>query len=182
MRFQGKAAVVRKHRMAHRVRPGTPGRLLRALYRMPVLLYRLGLGPMLGRRFLMVVHRGRTSGRLYQTVLEVVHYDPATQESIVAAAYGRHADWYRNLQSARAVEVRTGGGRFVPEQRVLTADEAGAAFDEYARHHPLLARLIPRLFGMRYDGSPAARRALVARVPMMAFRPRGSVSDWERAR
>lgn len=157
--------------MARRERPAKPGRVLRIIYRVPVLLFRVGGGGLLGHRFLMVVHRGRRSGRLRRTVLEVVHYDPATHESVVAAAYGARSDWYRNLRAAPALEVHTGGHRYIPVQRVLTVEEAEAAFAQYARRHPLLARLIPRLLGIPSDGSPAARRALAVQVPMVAFRP-----------
>ena len=50
-------------------------RTLRAAFRLPERLYRSGLGPLLGRRFLRLSHRGRRSGAPYATVLEVVAYD-----------------------------------------------------------------------------------------------------------
>ena len=39
---------------------------------MPIYLYRLDLGRLLGHRFLLLVHRGRKSGLLRETVLEVI--------------------------------------------------------------------------------------------------------------
>jgi deazaflavin-dependent oxidoreductase (nitroreductase family) len=163
--------------MARWPRFGKPGRVLRLLYRIPMGLYAMGGGALLGHRFLMVVHRGRKSGRLYRTVLEVVRYDPATQESVVAAGYGPRADWFRNLQAAPAVEVQIGRQRFVPAQRRLSREEAAAEYADYERRHPRLARLFPLLFGISYDGSPAARLALADRIPMMAFRPRALAHD-----
>lgn len=47
-------------------------RMQRALFRAPILLDRLGLGGLLGHRFLLLTHTGRTSGRPRQVVLEVV--------------------------------------------------------------------------------------------------------------
>lgn len=134
-------------------------------------MYALGGGALLGHRFLMVVHRGRKSGRQYRTVLEVVRYDPVKQESVVAAGYGPRADWYRNLQAGPAVEVQTGRQRFVPSLRMLSREEAAWVYADYERRHPWLARLFPLLFGISYDGSPAARLALADRVPMVAFHP-----------
>jgi hypothetical protein len=56
---------------------------------LPIYLYRLNLGLLLGHRFLLLVHRGRRSGLLRETVLEVILYEPATRESVVLSAWGR---------------------------------------------------------------------------------------------
>jgi hypothetical protein len=96
----------------------------------------------------------------------------------VAAGYGPRADWYQNLMAARAVEVQTDRSRFVPVQRQLSTDEAALVFADYERRHPRLARLIPMVFSIAYDGSPAARRALAIRMPMIAFRPQASARQF----
>ena len=61
-------------------------------------LYQLGLGGLLGRRFLCLTHRGRKSGQIRRTVLEVISYDPRTHELRVASAWEGKTDWYRNIQ------------------------------------------------------------------------------------
>ena len=61
-------------------------------FRLPIYLYRLKLGWSLGHHFLLLVHKDRKSGLLHQTVLEVVRYDPATEESVVLSARGEKAD------------------------------------------------------------------------------------------
>ena len=55
----------------------------RLAFRLPIYLYRLDLGWILGHRFLMLVHQGRRSGLLRETVLEVILYDPDTSQSVV---------------------------------------------------------------------------------------------------
>jgi hypothetical protein len=75
-----------------------PAGALRLAFRLPIYLYRLNLGWMLGHRFLLFVHLGRKSGLLRETVLEVILYDPATRESVVLSAWG-------------------GEGRLVPQHR-----------------------------------------------------------------
>ncbi len=136
-------------------------------------LYRMGLGPLLGRRFLAVTHRGRKSAKLYDTVLEVAVYDPATHESIVVSAYGTKADWYRNLQASPAVRVRTGRMDYVPEHRMLTEEEAINAAAQFCRDHPWEAKLAPRVLPAigavaRGSSDPVA---MLASLPMVAFRP-----------
>jgi hypothetical protein len=47
------------------------------LLRLPRLLYRVGLGWLLGHRLAEITHRGRTSGRIHHTVVEVLRFEPA---------------------------------------------------------------------------------------------------------
>lgn len=99
-----------------------PARVLRLLFRLPIYLYRLNLGWLVGHRGLLLVHRGRKSGRVYQTVLEVIFYDPETRESVVLSGWGEKADWYRNIKASPALEVQTGRQRYVPSQRFLAPE------------------------------------------------------------
>lgn len=149
---------------------GRPGPVLRAIFRAPGALYRLRLGGLLGHRFLQVTHSGRKSGRVYRTVLEVVAYDKAIQESVVVAGFGTESDWYRNLQASPALEIATGWRRYVPQQRFLSVEEGAAALADYESRNGRLATAgLRQLFA--YDGTPASRLALARRIPMVAFRP-----------
>lgn len=151
-------------------RPPTGWR--RLLLRSPVYLYRVGLGRLFGHRLLVITHRGRNSGRLYRTPLEVARYDPATQEAIVPSGWGRQADWYRNIQASPAIEVWLGGRRFRPEQRFLSESEAAEVMAHYARRHPRGTRELTRwLLDHRYDNAHEAGEALATKVPLVGFRP-----------
>lgn len=148
-----------------------PTGVLRLAFRLPIYLYRLGLGRLLGQRFLLLTHRGRRSGRVHQTTLEVVRYDPARREAIVASGWGEESDWYRNLKASPALEVRVGGERYPPKQRFLTPEEVHAEIVDYERRYPWATRIITPLLGFRLDGSEAARRAFADSLRMVAFRP-----------
>ena len=152
-----------------------PSRLLKAVFAAPAVLYRIGLGWMLGKRILALTHRGRKSGKLRETVLEVLLFDPDSKESVVVSAYGSDADWYRNLRVQPALRVRTGRMDYVPEQRFLTADEAREAAIEFSRRHRWETRLVPRVLPAigaavpkHSDSDPVD---LLASLPMVAFRP-----------
>src|SRR6266511_3711376 len=71
---------------------------LRALLRLPIWLYRLRLGWLLGERGLMLTHIGRKSGQLRRTVLEVGGYDPTSDTYTIVAGWGERSDWVRNIQ------------------------------------------------------------------------------------
>ena len=148
-----------------------PSRTLRLALRLPVCLYHLHLGWLLGHRFLLLAHKGRKTGQARQTVLEVILYDPTTRESVVVSAWGARADWYRNLLESPAIEVRTGRERYTPVQRFLTSEEAYTALVDYEHRHPWAARVFAKLFGYPLDGSEAARRTFVEPMRLVAFRP-----------
>lgn len=141
----------------------------------PAVLYRVGLGWMLGKRILALTHRGRKSGKLRETVLEVLLFDPDSKESVVVSAYGSGADWYRNLRAQPALRVRTGRMDYVPEQRFLTAEEARAAAIEFSRRHRWETRLVPRVLPAIGAAVPKDSDSdpvdLLASLPMVAFRP-----------
>jgi deazaflavin-dependent oxidoreductase (nitroreductase family) len=148
--------------------------LIRAL-RAPAVLYDCNLGWLLGRRFLRLTHRGRRSGRCYQTMLEVIGNDRARHEVFVMVGLGRRAQWYRNVLAGGAVELAIAGEHFRPDYRELAPVEAAAVLGGYERRNRLLASIVrvvlSRLVGWRYDGSPPARERLVGDLPILAFRP-----------
>jgi deazaflavin-dependent oxidoreductase (nitroreductase family) len=107
---------------------------------LPIYLYRLDLGWLLG-------HRGHKSGLLRETLLEMILYNPATGESIVLSAWGEKADWYRNMEVTPALEARTASERCVPEQRLLVPEENHAVLAGYRRRHPLAFRVFVKASG-----------------------------------
>jgi len=147
-----------------------PGGLLRWLLDLPRWLYRLRLGWLLGHRFLLLTHRGRRSGRVHRTVLEVAAFDPGTGESIVASGWGQRTQWYRNLEAAPALEIETGGRRYRPQQRLLTCNEVYDVMAAYVRRYHPPQRIVARLFGLRFDGSDRGSER-VQLLRGVAFRP-----------
>jgi deazaflavin-dependent oxidoreductase (nitroreductase family) len=143
----------------------------RLMFRAPIVLYRLGLGWLLGHQFLLLTHVGRKSGRVRETVLKVLRYDHQTGESIVAAAWGERADWYRNIQTRPALAVAIGRDRYVPTQRILPPDEAFTVFEDWTRRQRRFARLMLGQIGYAIDVPEVERRALVARFPFIGLRP-----------
>ena len=149
-----------------------PRGLARLALRLPIWLYRLGLGGLLGTRFVLLTHSGRKTGRERQTVLEVVRYDKATTTFIVAAGFGPGSDWYRNLRANPQVIVQCGRRRWAMVARFLPPEQAGEELLDYARRHPLALRELARFMGYRLDGSREDVRALGQALSMVAFQPK----------
>jgi deazaflavin-dependent oxidoreductase (nitroreductase family) len=153
-----------------------PNRLTKRLLRAPAGLYSARLGWILDHRFLLLVHRGRRSGRLYRTVLEVVAWDESSREAVVVSGFGPSSQWYKNVLAAEPAEVRIGRERFAPRVRQLDEDEASSVLADYERRNrllkPIIHRILSKLAGFAYDGSDDARRRLSHALPLVAFRPR----------
>ncbi len=146
------------------------GGVLWLAFRVPVVFYRAHLGWLFGHRVLLVTHRGRRTGRLHQTALEVVRYDAGRREAIVVSAWGERGDWYRNLRANPAVEIAIAFERYRPVQRFLTTDEVEAELADYERRHPRLIRAFGRWLGYPIDGTVEARRRFAESVRMVGFR------------
>ncbi len=151
---------------------GKPSGFVGWLLRQPVRLYEHDLGWLLGHRFMEIAHYGRKSGRIHRSVVEVVRFDAATKEVIVVSAWRGHTDWYRNIQSHPALEIRIGPLRFAPQQRFLTPDETVHEMQSYVHEHRLAGRLMPWLFGIDMRGPQDEWRANVADFfKGVSFRP-----------
>lgn len=148
-----------------------PTGLLKLAFTLPRYLYRWHLGWVLGHLCLMITHVGRKTGRIRQTVLEVVHFDPSTQECIVMSGYGTQSDWYRNIEAHPAIQVQVGRQRYTPRQRMLSAEETLHILQEYQRHHPWRFRELMHLAGYSYDGTPEGLLAISQVLRGVAFRP-----------
>ncbi|MGA7098554.1 MAG: nitroreductase family deazaflavin-dependent oxidoreductase [Acidimicrobiia bacterium] len=121
---------------------GSPSGLERLLFRAPIWLYRARLGFLLGKRFCMIEHRGRKTGRLRRTVLEVVAR--ADGSIYVAAAWGRKAEWLKNLKADPHVVVHSGGGRYETKAILIGDDRARLVLSDYADHHPKTLQSLAR--------------------------------------
>lgn len=144
-------------------------RILRFIHRAPILLWRLGLGPVVGRFFLLVTTRGRKSGLPRRTVVSSSEmggrrYSPCP--------YGEQAEWYRNLVADPRVTIQTDqGARSAVAVRVSDDDEL-ASFYRLREHADRadLGRLLDQ-FGIAHD--PAALLADKDRFYLVRFDPSG---------
>jgi deazaflavin-dependent oxidoreductase (nitroreductase family) len=148
-----------------------PGRIALAFMRLPRPLYRHGFGGLLGHTFLLIAHKGRKSGKRRETVAMALTYDAETHEVVVCSAWGPDTEWIRNLRAHPALGIQIGVESYVPEQRLLSEDEAVAVGLEFRRKHPWRLRLFAAILGWGDLGSDEALRELVRGRPFVAFCP-----------
>ncbi|PZW29351.1 deazaflavin-dependent oxidoreductase (nitroreductase family) [Thermosporothrix hazakensis] len=132
-----------------------PRGLTRLLAKLPLLLYRVGLGWLLGKLFVQITHRGRKSGRIRQTVLEVLRYDRRTHEVVVVSGWQGRTDWYRNIQREPALWVTIGRISYRPAQELLSPEETYAVVREVLRRRPREAKALGAVLGIDFTAPDA---------------------------
>lgn len=149
----------------------------RLLWRAPIWFYRLGLGGLLGGKFLLLNHTGRKSGQPRQAVLEIDDYDSVTNTYLVASGFGRKADWYRNILKTPEVSIQVGRKRMKAVAEPLSADASGEAMVQYARKNPKAARNLTKLLGHELSGTEEEYRMIAqAHIPFVKLRVSGEQS------
>jgi deazaflavin-dependent oxidoreductase (nitroreductase family) len=151
-----------------------PGRIALAVFRLPLVLYRWGWGWVLGDTFLLLVHAGRKTGRPHSTVAMVLSYDPRSHQAVICSAWGKDADWIRNIQAHPALKVQIGRESFTPGQRFLSADESVAVLAGFQRRHPYRSRLLASVLGSGDLRSDTAGRDFASTRPFVALWPLAS--------
>jgi deazaflavin-dependent oxidoreductase (nitroreductase family) len=141
------------------------------IFKLPLLLYRLRLGWLMGKRFMLITHVGRRSGKVRRTILAVLRFDEKTKE-IYAVSVWKRSDWYYNIQASPALQVETGFVRYVPAQRILSPEEIATTFIEYCKQRPLFSRIVCRIPGWKWDSSYAEFLELAHTLRGVAFRPK----------
>jgi len=140
------------------------------IFKLPIVLYQLRLGWLLGNRFLQITHIGRHTGKMRKTILAVLRFDPWTREILAVSAW-KGSDWYYNIQAAPALQVESGRVRYIPQQRTLSPGEITTAFVEYRKQHPLFSRIICRIPGWKWDSTYDEFLELAHTLHGVAFKP-----------
>lgn len=116
-----------RHGVHHNLPP--PGGWRRHVARLPRAFFRVGLGPVLGRRLLLLHHTARDDGHIHHTVLEIITYDAERGCWILASS--ADAPWYLDLLAAPMTTVQVGNHHYA-----VTAHfpDAGEAAEIVGRH------------------------------------------------
>lgn len=143
-------------------------RLIIAWFFVPIhkLLLRLSNGRLLGRLeghgVLVLVTRGRRSGKPRSSPLLYFRFEESGDLIVVASNYGQdhHPAWYLNIAAEANVSVETNGERFAAEARITRGEERAALYDKVVAVNPRYAgyragtdRQIP-VVALRRTGPP----------------------------
>ncbi len=111
------------------------------IYRFPLILWRMGLGPLLGQFMMVITTIGRKSGQPRRVVLE---YHQVQGRKYILAGWAEQSDWYKNTLANPYVTIQTASGtESMLMRRVLDAEELDSLFD-IVRQHPLVKAWMER--------------------------------------
>ncbi|MEU2864577.1 nitroreductase family deazaflavin-dependent oxidoreductase [Streptomyces mirabilis] len=148
-------------------RPRLPVGWRRFGARLPILLFRGGLGWVFGRRLPLLHHTGRVTGLDRRVALEVVECKPTDGSWIVASGFGPRADWYRNLRAEPKTVIQAGNHHHAVTAHFLTPDDGAEIMADYAQRHPRTAQRLCTFMGLPSDGSEAGSREAGRNIPFI---------------
>ena len=154
-----------------------PRGLARLGWRAPIWFYRLGLGGLLGERFVLINHIGRKSGKPRQAVVEVVQHNKDSGAYVVASGFGEKADWYRNLIAHPEITIQVGRKRMPARAERLPLPQATEVMLDYNHRHPTALRTLSGILGYRTDGSEADVRFFASIIPIVALTPQNKAGS-----
>ena len=106
----------------------------RFLFVAPIVLWRLGLAPVVGRLFVLLTTSGRKSGLPRRAMLE---YFRSEKHLYVVSAFGAKAHWYQNLLADPRVVVQSArGAQTMRATRVTDDEELLTIYEFFLRRYP----------------------------------------------
>ncbi|MFE3518271.1 nitroreductase/quinone reductase family protein [Streptomyces sp. NPDC059166] len=137
------------------------------LTRLPPALFRAGLGPLFGRRVLLLHEgaRGDEPGR--RVVLDVIEHDPDEGHWTVASPSGPEATWYRDIRATPKTTIQAGNHHIAVTAHFPEPDEGGEIMARHAAAHPRAARRLCALGGFDADGSTHGYRLIGGLIPFV---------------
>lgn len=154
--------------------PDPPQGIKAILWRLPIWLYRLKLGWLLGKRMLQLTHTGRVSGQPRKAVLEVIRYDEETNTPYVASGFGEKSQWFRNISKTPEVYIQIGRQRFPAIAARLPEDKAVKIFKAYHDRYPHAIKNLSKMVGYEIGDSEAEMLDFMRLLPVVAFHPQTS--------
>jgi len=118
----------------------SPGTFFKWFFKIPILQYKLGMGWMVGKYVLLLTTTGCKSGKPRYTPLEYL-YDEEKDVYRIAAGWGGHTDWYRNLRKNPNVSVQVGGRKFNTIAEPASDEEVAEYMMTVSQRHPRMDRV-----------------------------------------
>jgi deazaflavin-dependent oxidoreductase (nitroreductase family) len=157
-----------------------PPRGVRALpWRLPIWFYRLGMGWVLGTRFLLLNHTGRKTGQTRQAVLEIIQFNPSEQKYLVASGFGKASHWYQNIKQEPIVDIQIGRKKIQAVAKELDPSLGGQIMLDYAKNNPRAIKALARLIGYEIEHTETGYRTFGENIPIIQFIPWKDQSELE---
>lgn len=147
----------------------------RWLMRMPLLLYRVGLGDLVNAaRILVLTTRGSKSGMPRHTPIE---YRQHGSKIYVISAWGTRPHWYQNLLTHTSVTVQQGRKQFSANAQIVTnSGEALRVLHLFRRTAPVIYDAMLSRMSDREDIHPRTLPEITDRITIVRLTPEPGAS------
>lgn len=133
----------------------------------PLLLWRLGLGPLVGRVILVLSATGRRSGKVRRVALE---FHKMNGKKYAVSAFGARSAWYRNILADPHVTIQSAdGSERMTARRVTDDQELLDVFRVFMRRDPPITRWYLRSLGIQPESQSIL--ANKERIHLLRFDP-----------
>ena len=148
----------------------SPPRGLKALpWRMPIWIYRLGFGFIIGKHGLLLTHKGRKSRKDRQNVLEIIHSSPNAGKYYVVSGFGTLSDWYQNIINDPAVTIQIGTKKMAAIASQLDPEEASQLILAYTQKYPKNLKALGGILGYEVEHTTEGYLAFGREIPVICF-------------
>lgn len=138
-------------------------------WRLPIWIYRLGFGFIIGRHGLLLTHKGRKSGKDRQNVLEIIHSSPNAGKYYVVSGFGTRSDWYKNIINDPSVTIQIGNKKMAAVASQLNPEEASQLILAYTQKYPKNLKTLGAMIGYDIEHTPEGYRAFGKEIPVICL-------------
>lgn len=143
-----------------------PGNCLaKKLLKTPAVLYRLGLGKLLGNYILILSTTGRKTGKIHRTPVEYFFHEG---KYYIISGFGEQPDWFQNIQANPQVTIQNGYEKIYATARPPQSDDEWDAIRLYLTHSPV-GKLLKANFRDEIEGADMMER--LKQWPALTFDP-----------
>jgi deazaflavin-dependent oxidoreductase (nitroreductase family) len=122
--------------------PFPKNKIVKEIYRIPILLYRLGLGKIVGKAILIISTFGRKTGKVHRTPIEYYRHQG---KLYVMSGFMDSPDWYQNLQANPHVTLNTDQGVMHAIARKPETEEEWRGAAGFFKNSPIAIIIAPGL-------------------------------------
>ena len=151
-----------------------PSGLLRFFFKVPLFMHKIGLGGwerLIGAQWMLLITTGRKTGKRRETLVDVMDYDKVTDTYYIEAAYGAHADWFKNIQANPLFEAQVGRRKFTAQAEILNEGDTGEMLVQFFRRKPAYTRSVMAMVSMKFKDEEELR-TLGKNLTLLAVQPR----------
>lgn len=150
-----------------------PNPLMKFFFKVPLFMHKLGLGGwerLIGAQWMLLTTTGRKTGKRRETLVDVMDYNTTTDTYFIEAAYGAHADWYKNIQAQPIFQAQVGRRKFTANAKELDQQDTGEMLVQFFRRKPAYTRSVMAMVGLKFKDENELR-ALGNKLTLLSVTP-----------